>query len=176
MSNTDKPNTSTQPSPKNSEEAFAEMIKEYSQAMDNFQQAMQLREDFSLRIAKRTTQIIRFGMIGMLLLAAAMFFLIYILMGNMQAITDHMIDMSGYMQNMSQRFDSITGDMQVMRTAMQSMEQNVQAMPQMGQDMTQMNRSMGHMSQNFGVLTNQVGAMTHDVNQMSRPMHFFPFQ
>ena len=67
-----------------------EMMEEFRQGMNDFNSAMQAREDFSLRIAKRTTQIIRFTLFGLGVLGITMFFLIWTLTNNMDLITDHM--------------------------------------------------------------------------------------
>ncbi len=70
-------------------------------ALHEFNESMAHREQLSIRIGKRTTQIIRSGMISMLTLGLALFYLIFILTRDFSAITEHMDDMSGNMHQMA---------------------------------------------------------------------------
>ena len=67
----------------------------------NFNEGMAHREQLSIRIGRRTTQIIRFGMLSMLMLGLALFYLIFILTKDFAAITIHMDDMSGNVNQMA---------------------------------------------------------------------------
>jgi hypothetical protein len=53
---------------------FSAIVKDNRQAMAEFNQAMQRREELSIRIGRRTTQILRYGVIGMLLINGILFF------------------------------------------------------------------------------------------------------
>ena len=80
------------------------MMEEFRLGMNDFKAAMDKREDFALRIAKRTTRIIRFSMLGLVVLGIIMFFLIWTLTSNM---TDHMAKMSEDIKAMRSDFHSV---------------------------------------------------------------------
>ncbi len=82
------------------------LLKEFRQGMADFNSAMKSREELSLRIAKRTTQLIRFTLVGLVVLGLAMFFLIWTLTSNMSSITDHMSVISEDMKSMRKRLSS----------------------------------------------------------------------
>ncbi len=189
---------------KNTEDALSQVVSEFRHAMSDFNTAMKVREEVSIRIGTRTTYIIRYGMAGLLLIVVALFFLIYTLTGNMRAITTHMVDISANIHHMSTRFDNVTKDMRGMRTAMESMNRNIsgmsksievmpkmnQTISQIGDELSEMNLTIGQMDKNiynmnghlgrmdhrFGTLINQMGAMRNDVDRISAPMRFFPFR
>jgi hypothetical protein len=66
-----------------------------AQALEDFRKGMEFREQLSIRIGRRTTQIIRFGMTGMTILGQVLFYLVFILTKDFSRITTHMTDMSG---------------------------------------------------------------------------------
>lgn len=83
------------------------MMEEFRLGMNDFKAAMDKREDFALRIAKRTTRIIRFSMLGLVVLGIIMFFLIWTLTSNMNNMTDHMANMSEDIKAMRHDFHSV---------------------------------------------------------------------
>ncbi|MCV6638304.1 hypothetical protein [Candidatus Albibeggiatoa sp. nov. NOAA] len=187
-----------------SEETNAqEMMTLVQKSMHDFHESMRLREELSLRIGKRTTQIIRFSMLSMLLLGVAMFYLIYTLTSNMNAITDRMIQMSTDMQAMNHQFKLVVENMAYMRSSIDNMEGYIQTMPQMASsvnrmgdnfpdlishmsnitnhmgnmdtNMSMMSQDMANMSQQFTHLNHSVGVMGYNVNHLARPMKMMPF-
>jgi hypothetical protein len=56
-----------------------EIIGMVERALDDFRQGMEYREKPSIRIGRRTMQIIRFGMAALSILGLALFYLIFIL-------------------------------------------------------------------------------------------------
>ena len=69
-------------------------------SLDDFRKGMEYREQLSIRIGRRTTQIIRFGMTGMAILGLALFYLIFILTKDFSDIRMHMTEMSGNAHDM----------------------------------------------------------------------------
>jgi hypothetical protein len=69
---------------------LTEAVETIRDAMREFHSAMRFRDALTLKIGKRTTQIIRFGMIAMILITASMFYLIYTLTSSMSDITKRM--------------------------------------------------------------------------------------
>jgi len=179
------------------------LVKEYRAAMHEFKLAMQLRDEFSLRIGKRTTQIIRFSMLGMLLLMIALFYLIYILTNNLNQITTHMASISTRMDGMHQHFGQVVSNMHTMQynmagigSTMQAMQQDIHgvariddhmlaiqndtqhislAIQSMQIDVNNMDSHISNMSGHFGSLNQKMGHMGRDVNRLSAPMRWFPF-
>lgn len=187
-----------------SKEANAqEIMSLVRDSMHDFHQSMRLREELSVRIGKRTTQIIRFSMISMLSLGVAMFYLIYTLTANMHDITDRMIQMSSDMQDMNTQFVLVVKNMEHMKYSIEDMKGYIQTMPQMASsvnnmgdsfpalishisditnhtqsmkgDMGVMAQDMANMSQQFTHLNYSVGVMGYNVNHLSRPMKMMPF-
>ncbi len=69
-----------------------EIIGMVERALDDFRQGMEYREQLSIRIGRRTTQIIRFGMSALSILGLALFYLIFILTKDFSNITTHMTE------------------------------------------------------------------------------------
>ena len=91
------------------------LINEFRLGMADFNGAMKSREDLSLRIARRTTQLIRFTLIGLVVLGLAMFVLIWTLTSNMSNITSHMSKISGDMRSMRADFHQVAVDVTSIR-------------------------------------------------------------
>ncbi len=184
----------------NNTREVAEIIES---AMREFNESMYHREQLSIRIGKRTTQIIRFGMIGMLALGLALFYLIFILAKDFSAITEHMDDMSGYMGTMDKSFVVVAQTLPRMQTTLDRLDESVTVLPVLSQSvgsmdsnlgnlssdmhtmvdqLNQMNISVANMTGSMHVLNNQftdmnriVGRMSGNVNDMAKPMRAFPF-
>jgi uncharacterized protein YoxC len=168
-----------------------------------FNEAMGKRENLSIRIAKRTTQILRFGIISILMISGLMFFLIQSLSKHIDTMANNITDISTTMGSMDQSFTLVTQQLARIDATMTGLNQQITVMsedihtvPQMSQtmhelkksvdvmglsmssmtgDMRVLNHSTAGINQQFSTLIQQVGRMTSDVNQMSRPMKFFPF-
>lgn len=118
----------------------------------DFLEAMRLREELSIRIGRRTTQVIRFSLAALVTMGVAMFVLILTLIVHMDNITHRMDDMTKLMASMNKDFDQVAFNV------------------------NSMDGKIGMINGQFGVLTNQMGYMTRDVNTMSSPMRFMPFR
>jgi uncharacterized protein YoxC len=129
-------------------------------AMREFNESMYHREQLSIRIGKRTTQIIRFGMVGMLALGLALFYLVFILAKDFSAITEHMDDMSGYMDTMDKNFVVVAQTMPRMQTTLDRLNENITVMPALSQ-------SVGSMDSNLGNLSSDMHTMVDQLNQMN---------
>jgi len=185
----------------NNSREVAEIVES---ALRNFNEGMAHREQLSIRIGRRTTQIIRFGMISMLMLGLALFYLIFILTKDFGAITVHMDDMSGYMSNMNQNLSVVTKTLGQVDQTMAVLNDSVMVMPALSRSvdsmdsnlgtlssdmhimvgqLDDMNSSVSNMTMSMQILNNQfvdmnrtVGHMSGNVNQMAKPMKVFPFQ
>ena len=85
-----------------------EIVDQVSSIMRDFREGMDQSHQLSIRIGRRTTQIIRFGLFSVLALAAAMFYLISTLGTDFARITEHMVAISGYMQQMDRNFSEVS--------------------------------------------------------------------
>ncbi len=172
-------------------------------ALRNFNEGMAHREQLSIRIGRRTTQIIRFGMLSMMMLGLALFYLIFILTKDFSTITGHMDDMTGFMRNMDQNFVVVAKTLTRVEQTMTVLNNSVMVMPAIGRSVDNMDSNLGalssdlnfvvgHLQQMNGnvlsmassmhILNNQfadmnrtVGHMSGNVNQMAKPMKAFPF-
>jgi paraquat-inducible protein B len=77
-------------------------------ALHEFSEAMRHREQLSIRIGRRTTQIIRFGMFGLSVLGLIMFYLLHILTTDFARITSNMEIMSGRMTTLNDNFARVS--------------------------------------------------------------------
>lgn len=185
------------------DERFREVAQIFKESLGDFHKAMEYRDNLTVRIGRRTTQIIRYGMFGLLVLALAMFYLIYILTTNMEQITGRMNQMAVYMGNMDKQFTLVANNVQAMNRSVERMNEHIHVMhlmnvaignisEQIGQmsiDMHQMNTNMAamkksmnrmsadmtNMSYQFTGLNGHVGSMEYNVNRMAAPMKIFPF-
>jgi hypothetical protein len=173
-------------------------------SLDDFRQGMDSREKLSIRIGRRTTQIIRFGMTGMGILGLALFYLIFILTRDFANIRTHMTEMSGYMHNMEQNFSTVAGTITQVHETLLVLNDSITVMPALNGSVGNMDTNLGLLSRdlramveqvqymngnvtsmagNMQLLNNQftdmnrtVGHMSGNVNQMAKPMKVFPFQ
>lgn len=121
--------------------------------MADFLEAMRLREELSIKIGRRTSQIIRVGAFTVSLLSLAIMYL------TASLNTD--------MKKMSNRMDEIS-------ITMKSMDASMTSVPAMATSVGTMSRDVNIMSQQLHFLNGNVGAMGRDVDRMSAPMRMFP--
>ncbi|QTR53222.1 MULTISPECIES: hypothetical protein [Thiothrix] len=138
---------------------FSAIVKDNRQAMAEFNQAMQRREELSIRIGRRTTQILRYGVIGMLLINGILFFLV-------QSLSRHIHDMSNNIQTISTNVTEMERSFKLVNQQMGVMNQSIGTMQ----------ASTQYINYHLGIMTGQVGMMSQDVDKMSSPMRFFPFR
>jgi methyl-accepting chemotaxis protein len=174
-----------------------------AQALEDFRKGMESREKLSIRIGRRTTQIIRFGMAGLSILGLILFYLVFTLTKDFSRITTHMTDMSGYMNSMERQFASVAGNIGEMRQTLLLVNENIGVMPAldssvrnmdanlaglntdlhaMVEQIQYMNGSVAGMTGNIQVMNNQIntmnmtiGNMGENIRQLAKPMKAFPF-
>lgn len=179
------------------------IVSSNHETMLAFNEAMGRREELSIRIGKRTTQILRFGIMSILLISGLMFFLIQSLSKHIDTMAGNITQISTTMDNMDRSFTVVTQQLQSVNTTMgglndyiATMSQDIHSVPQMTVTMSKLQQSIDVMSQSintmngdmhalnystsginqqFSTLIKQMGVMSYDVNQMSRPMKYFPF-
>ena len=181
-----------------------EIIAMVERSLDDFRKGMEYREQLSIRIGRRTTQIIRFGMTGMAILGLALFYLIFILTKDFSNITIRMTEMSGYMHNMEKNFTTVAGTITRVQETLLVINDSITVMPALNNSVSNMDNNLGSLSTdlhamveqiqymngnvtsmagNMHILNNQftdmnrtVGAMSGNVHDMAKPMKMFPFQ
>ncbi|MEE9327689.1 MAG: hypothetical protein V3U71_10385 [Cocleimonas sp.] len=158
------------PAKKNSQNENTVMMEEFRLAMADFNSAMQNREDLTVRIAKRTTQIIRFSLLGMILLGLSLFFLIWILTSKMGDITTHMEVMSSDIKAMRGDFHqvaisvgSIGSDFTSVRKDMNNLTASVNTIQI---DMTKLNSNVSDMSGNILTVRRILAQMDKSIHHM----------
>jgi archaellum component FlaC len=167
-----------------------EVAEVVESAMREFHEAMKLREALSIRIGTRTTQIIRFGMIGMVLLMALMFHLILTLTSNLNDITDRMISIADDINNMNknvtkvsdnvkvigQNFIVVSDDLKAMRLSVDGMHEHIQLMDTMSSTMVNMKDSMLMMSSDMKDMNNHLADVQNGIGRMSTDMANLSYQ
>ena len=180
---------------------IAEIVEK---ALADFRKGMEAREQLSVRIGRRTTQIIRFGMFGLSVLGLALFYLIFILTKDFATITDEMERMSVNLTNMEGYFSSVSSDLTGIRQTMLVLNDNIMVLPVISStvgnmdaslatmsgdlrtvtaQMDSMNSNMASVNGNMQIMNKQItdmnmlmGHMAGNVKQISKPMKMFPFQ
>jgi hypothetical protein len=94
--------------PQQVSELMEALLKENRAHMADFLEAMRLRDDFAVRIGQRTTQIIRFSLVALVVISVALIALMLTLIVHMTNITDHMNDMTGHIAGMHSDFNQVT--------------------------------------------------------------------
>jgi hypothetical protein len=128
------------------------LVKENRAQMADFAEAMRLRDQLSVRIGSRTTQIIRFSAAALVVMGTGMIVLILTLINHMSEITLRMDEMTAHMSSMRGNFEQVAANV------------------------NNMDYKIGMIDGKFGTLTNQMGYMSRDVNTMSSPMRMMPFR
>ena len=128
------------------------LVRENRAQMADFAEAMRLRDQLSVRIGSRTTQIIRFSAAALVVMGTAMIVLILTLINHMSEITLRMDEMTAHMSSMRGNFEQVAANV------------------------NSMDYKIGMIDGKFGTLTHQMGYMSRDVNTMSSPMRMMPFR
>ena len=136
-------------------------------ALRNFNEAMAHREQLSIRIGRRTTQIIRFGTLSMLMLGLALFYLIFILTRDFSAITGHMDDMSGYMNDMDRNFAVVAESITRVDQTLTVLNEHITVMPALGQSVDNMDSNLGTLSSDMHSMVGQLEQMNGNVSNMA---------
>jgi methyl-accepting chemotaxis protein len=139
-----------------------------STTMADFKEAMELKIELSSRIGRRTTQIIRYGLLSVLALAAAMFYLISTLTTDFARITQYMDVMSISMKNIDNNITSVADNLNTVEQTLVKINQSVSVMRNMDATMAGLNGNTGEMSDDLKLMVQQLGGVRKDVNMMSR--------
>ncbi len=163
---------------KSEDSEVRDIAESVEKTMADFLEAMHLRDELSIRIGRRTSQIIRAGSFTVTLLSLAIVYLTSSLNTDMARMVSRMDEISITMTSMNTSIDSVpdmAAHIDGIATTMTSMNTSIHAVPDMAvsvgvmsYDVKEMTRQMFHMNGN-------VGAMGNDVNRMSAPMKMFPF-
>ncbi|MGB5338111.1 MAG: hypothetical protein WBO06_03340 [Gammaproteobacteria bacterium] len=162
-------------------------------SMMQFNEAMRLREELSVRIGRRTSQIIRVGAISVSLLSLAVVYLTYALKTDMQNMSGYMEQMTGMMQsmttaiaympemnasiqNMNSHIALIQQDLNGMNTSvgsmdrqmdhLRSMDVQMDYLRSMSGDMSGLRQDVNFMNQHVAGMNHQMGALTGSVGAM----------
>lgn len=129
--------------------------------MNDFCEAMRLRDELSVRIGRRTSQIIRVGAVTVSLLSLAIVYLT--------------ASLNRDMSRMLVRLDTMSTSVQKMELHVADMSQNIRSLPEMTTSVGTMSHEIKGMNYQIHWLNGNIGSMGHDMNRMSAPMRMFPF-
>ena len=151
----------------NKQKDARELAEIVENSMAEFKEAMRLREELSIRIGRRTSQIIRFGTFSVALLSVAIVYLTASLNADMARMVKRMDQIAITMTSME-------GDTSGMNSSVTEMNQAIQTMPQIANSVTVMSAEVSQMKQQMHYLNGNVGAMGYEVNRMAAPTKMFP--
>ena len=180
-----------------------QILERVETSIDKFFDAMKCREELSVKIGRRTTQIIRFTFIGMFVLGFALFWLLSSLTSNLKTMTSQMVEMSVIMQRMDSNMTTlpqmqyevqginkqmahIHNNMELISGSMGSLDNNMAVMPALHGEIAQIEQRVANINQrmdqqltmlnlSMGQMNNTLNRINFDVKRISRPMKMFPF-
>lgn len=138
--------------------------------MHDFKLSMEDTLELSTRIGRRTTTIIRMGMLSVFILAACMLYLIATLAGDFSRITQNMVLISENITTMNASFDSVSGNLQHIDNTLTDMNRSVQVLPKMDVKLGLMGNSTYSMSKDLRVMVDRIDLMQSDVASMSNDL------
>ena len=127
-----------------------------AQALEDFRMGMEAREKPSIRIGRRTTQIIRFGMTGMTILGLVLFYLVFILTRGFSRITSHMTDMSGYMNSMEHEFSSVAATISEVQQTLLLINENIGVIPALDRSVRNMDGNLAGLNTDLHAMLGQI--------------------
>lgn len=181
--------------PKSDSTVLQDVAVMAEKTMADFLEAMRLREELSLRIGRRTSQIIRVGAVSVTLLSVAIVYLTASLNRDMGDMRIQMEKISGYMARMEQHFVTVSANTGSMQQSVMQMSENIGSMPEMsrsvvtmgsditalkdevaliGQDVGMMSGGVDSMTRQMGVMNGNMNNMNYSVYRMARPMSLIP--
>lgn len=149
------------------EQTKDEICQIVSTVMQDFRASMEMSREMSIKIGKRTTQIIRMGMLSVFILGAVMTYLITTMAGDFGRMTENMVAMSGYMKSMEKNFAQVSGRLANMDLTLTGMSQSVYVLPEINETMHILGRSTYQMSSDMHTMVGDVSEMQTDVSSMS---------
>ena len=155
-----------------------ELAEIVENTMADFNDAMRKREEMSIRIGRRTTQVVRVGAVTVALLSVAVIFLTVALKEDMARMSKQMQQMTGYMQEMNTSISAMpemSASVQEMNLLMQDMSVSIKAVPVISTSVQRMSTDMTAMNNQVHYLNQNIGSMRHNVDRMASPMKVFPF-
>jgi uncharacterized protein YoxC len=172
-------------------------------SMSEFQTAMRLRDDLALKITQRTTYLLSFGMIALLLLAGSLFYLIITLTANMNNITLKVTEVAHSMEKIDKNLVVVAQGMQVVKQSMDHLGSQLGTMSNLNttvatigneilnvrQDINHISMDMSYIRGSIGMMSNDIagmnyqftgvnsrlGMMGYDINRATGPLRMFPF-
>lgn len=169
----------------------AEMIQYFHARVTELDAKMNEENRIGVRIAARTTRIIKGVLLLLAVVAAIVLYLICDLALDMITMTENMVSMYEHFSDVSRDMQTITGAVTTMNTHVRSLPNMKERMQLMSRDMATMNasvqsmdRDVAAMDQNvalinggvaemagrFDLLTRATQGMGYNVNQMSQPV------
>lgn len=160
---------------------FIEIAEIVENTMREFNSAMKRREELSIRIARRTTQILRFGIVGMTLLTVVVVFLIHTLTKDTNTMTQRLDEMAISMRHINKNLDLVNENIrdvkhsvEQVKFSLDQVEEHIKVMPvmnnfvgQISDNMIAMNRNINHMNENIASLNDNIDIISLDMAKMS---------
>jgi len=155
------------------EKEQTESLKLMQKTMEDFLAAMQLRDEFAVRVGRRTSQIIRVGSFTVSLLSIAIVYLTATLGSDMAVMRTKMEAMSQTMSGMEKHFNQVVVNTGSMQDGVHRMSINLENMPHMTRLLAEMRDAVTYlpqMTQHVGGIQNEVTHMKRDLNAMHQDM------
>jgi phage-related protein len=128
-----------------------------ARALDDFFQAMELRTERNVRVAKRVTGMLRIGVISAAMFAA-------LLTGMIWAFTDRVREMTGVLGTMHTEFVRMSDNLSEMRRVISAMERDMASFTVVTGEMRLMRTTIAGMNADMATIAGRMAAMDGDVS------------
>lgn len=137
------------------------------QVVADFRRGMEIRSTLNLRVARRVTQILRTGILG--LGTITLILVVMLIAFNMK-----LVEMSAVLDTMNQKFSSMSNNMGETQVVLESMDRNVSYVPAIADETGTMQRTVDRlrsesqaMSERISYLESNVTGITGNLDQIT---------
>jgi methyl-accepting chemotaxis protein len=180
------------------------IVEIMAEAMRDLKAVVKYELDLSVSIRRRTTQIVRFGITGIVVLIFALFALIFVLRMDLNKMTKRMDEIASYVQQVDKNIVVIANSMNDVKQSLSHLDTHTKSLlkisdsiDKMSEDVIAINNNIIYINDNIFLLNDNINIISgnilqinyeinklngqfnllgYDVNRISSPMQFFPFR
>jgi len=144
----------------------------FVKGIEHFNDAMDMRTEMNIRVAKRVTALVRGIMVSLGILLMGGFYLLIVL-------KSHLGDLTLTVQTMNNHMSVMTRDMKDMRYYVSDMQKDMESMQiivtqvqNMQMDVAKISSSVGKLSGSMLLINQDMVSITQDINGMTTNFHY----
>lgn len=140
----------------------------FEQSLRDFRRAMELRDALTIRIARRTTQIIRFSMISIILLMGSVFYLLYLLNSNVTGVNQDMNHVSHHMENISNNLVLVTDNIVSLKHSVDNVNYFLSVMPSVDESIHNIETQMAKMNVKLASIDDRMYNLSNHLDNVNQ--------